>query len=134
LKVLLARLRDAFGLELIEHLHAGTLCIHKSDGLLFKVTVPNEVLEWFVEAYDDSGAMWSEWADYYPINGETREQLVTEMACEIERVVTHLVNSEIRASHDQVESQRYIELKVGGSWQSASLIWLTAAPKWADAP
>ena len=128
MKIMLVRLRDALGLELVEQVHAWILCIRKPAGLVFNVTVPHAVLEWFVDAHDDSGAIWSEWADYYPINGETRE-LLTEMAFEIERFVTIMVNSEIRVSHDEAKSKKGIELKVGGSWQSASLIWMTARPE-----
>ena len=129
MKTLLARLRTALGIELVEQQQAGILCIHKPKGLQFKVTVAYDVLEWFVDANDDSGAVWSEWADYYPINGEAREQLVTEMAFDLERFVTILARSEIRVSTDQTKFERVIELKAGDSWKIASLSWMTAEPE-----
>lgn len=129
MKTLLARLRDALGIELVEQQQAGILCIHKPKALLFKVTVPHDALEWFVDAHDESGAVWSEWADHYPINGETREQLLTKMAFDVERVVTLLGESEIRVSPDQAKSKRVIEIKVGDSWKRASLSWMTAGPE-----
>lgn len=127
MKIMLGRLSDSLGLELVEQVHAWILCIRKPAGLVFNVTVPHSVLEWFVDAHDDSGAIWSEWVDYYPINGETREQLLTEMAFEIERFVAIMVNSEMRVLCDEAKTKKSIELKVGSSWQSASLIWMTAS-------
>lgn len=128
MKVLLARLRDAHGGELIEQPRAGVLCIPKPNGLVIEVTVPYGVLEWFVDAKDDSGMIWSEWANYYPIHGEKKEQLVTEMMCDVERFVTILAKPEIRVSGDKGQSQRIVELKVGGSWKGACLDWMTAGP------
>ncbi|WP_426116476.1 hypothetical protein [Massilia sp. PWRC2] len=128
MKVLLACLRDAHGVELVEQPHAGLLCIRKPNRLLIEVTVPYEVLEWFVDAKDDCGTFWSEWADYYRVHGEKKQQLVTEMTCDVERFVTILANSEIRVSLDQTKSKKIVELKVGGSWRGASLDWMTAGP------
>lgn len=59
MKTQLGRLRDALGIELLEQQDAGILCIHKSERLVFKITVPYDVLECFVGAHDDSGAVWS---------------------------------------------------------------------------
>jgi hypothetical protein len=128
MKVLIARLRDAYGVELVGQLHAGVLCVRKPNGLLIEVTVPYEALEWFVDAKDDCGTIWSEWADYYPVHTEKRQQLVIEMMCDVERLVTILTNSEIRFSRDQGKSKKLVELKVGGSWKGASLDWMTAGP------
>lgn len=128
MKVLLARLRDDHGIELFEQPHAGVLRIRKPNGLSLEVTVPYEVLEWFVDAKDDAGTIWSDWVDYYPINGEKKQLLVAEMMCDVERFVTVLVESEIRDSREQSKSNIIVELKVGGSWKSASLDWMTARP------
>jgi hypothetical protein len=116
MKIQLARLRDSLGLELIEEQEAAVLHIYKPNGLLFKVTVPTTVLEWFVDAHDDSGVIWSEWAEHYPIDGETREQLAAEMASELERFVTMLVASEVRVSGNKV-----IEFRASDVWERASL-------------
>lgn len=129
MKTLLSRLCHALGVELVEQQQAGMLCIRKPNGHLFKITVPYDVLEWFVDAHDDSGAVWSDWADYYPINGETREQLSTEMAADVERFVTILANSETRVSLDQAQSKRVIELKAGAAWKRASICAMTDEPE-----
>lgn len=129
MKILLARLRDSLGIDLVEQQNAGVLCIRKPNKLLFKVTVSYNVLEWFIDAHDDAGTVWSDWADYYPINGQISEKLVTEMAFDVERFVTILVNSDVRVSPDHAKLKRAIELKVGNSWKRLSLEWITAGPE-----
>jgi hypothetical protein len=125
LKTLLERLSDVKGVELIEQGAASVLVVRKSDGLWFNLTVPHAVLEWFVDAYDDSGVIWSDWADYYPVEGESREQLASEMVRDLERCVTILVAAETRVLQEPKESKRAVELKVGDIWHSASLALLT---------
>lgn len=113
---------------------AGILCVQKPNGLIFKVTVPYHVLEWFVDGYDGSGTLWSDWAEYYSIDGENRETLTREMARDLECCVTILAKSEVRTAYDHKKSIRHIELQVGGKWQRASISMLTERQRPADTP
>lgn len=126
MQFLIERLSDALRLEVVEHANQWTICICKPAGLLFKVTIPRNALEWFVDAGDGSGTLWSEWADHYPVDGETREQLLAEMATSIEQFVSIVVKSKIRVSHVGPKSKKSIELEVDSVWRSASLSWMTA--------
>ncbi|MFL6660245.1 MAG: hypothetical protein ACJ8GW_19320 [Massilia sp.] len=126
MKNLLERLRDALGIELCEQGAAGVLLVHKPDQLKFKITVPYEVLEWFVEAYDDSGTIWSDWADYYAIDGEPREQLASDMQADIARCVTALARAELRVRLEPTAFKSTIERCIDGVWEEVSLQLLTA--------
>jgi hypothetical protein len=126
MKTMLVRLCDATGLELVEQARSSILRIRRPPDLVFDVTVPHDVLEWFVDARDNSGSIWSEWADYYPTDGETRGQLLVDMASDIERFVTVLMNSEVRVLHDPAKADKGVELAVAGSWRRADLSWMTA--------
>lgn len=119
------RLRDALRLEVVEDANRWVIYIRKPAGLLIEVTIPRDVLEWFVSASDETGTVWSEWADHYATNGETLEELMAEMATSIEQFLSIVVNSEVRVSHSGPESEKIIEFKVDTVWRSASFIWMT---------
>ncbi len=85
------------------------------------MTVPHEVLEWIVDAQDDPEKIWSDWADYYTSDGETREQLEADMAADIERMVTVLAASQTRIEHDQASSEKRVELRLGAEWRAMSM-------------
>lgn len=121
MKAMLARLCERLGLEWIEQPEATRLCIHKSGGLAFHVTVPHEVLEWFVDVHDDAGEIWSDWADYPALDGETRDQLAAGMAGDIERMVTTLAASQARVWSDQATSAKRVELQLGADWRAMSM-------------
>jgi hypothetical protein len=125
LKALMVHLRDAPGVEFVEGPAAGVLHVHKPDCLLFKVTVPDKVLEWFVEAFEDGESIWADWAEYYPLDNETSAQLMTDMASDVERCVTVLAKSEFRISHEKAASKRFIEFEIEGTWQRVSITTLT---------
>ena len=128
MKKQLARMRDALGIELIEHPQAGTLCIRKAHGLVFQITVAYDVLEWFVDARNDAGAVWSEWADYYPIDGETSEQLAQEMVDDLQRCATLVAQSEARILPGRDQAGHTLQVRVGEAWKAASLSSMSAAP------
>ena len=94
---LVTRLGSIHSLEVVELADASTLVLHKAPGLVFEITVPVRVLEWFVSAKDSQGKeLWSDWADYYSLKSETREELQSEMASDIERFTAILATSEVR--------------------------------------
>jgi hypothetical protein len=126
LKNALLHLRDALGLELIEQQQAGVFCIYKPGGLVFKVTVPYDVLEWYVDAIDGSGAIWSDWVDHYAANGESREFLADEMKTSIEQLLARVVQCEFRiAVIEHPESTRRLYLRAGEDWKELSIAALT---------
>jgi len=126
MKTMLARLRDENGVELVEKAEGSILRISKPAEIVFDVTIPDAVLEWFVDVRDSSGSVWSEWADYYPINKETKDQLLLNMESDIERFVTVLLKSEVRVLYNPAKAGKEVELAIRGSWRRAELSWMTA--------
>jgi hypothetical protein len=126
MQTMLARLGDENGVEFVERAEVSILRISKPAGIVFDVTIPHAVLEWFVDVRDCSGSVWSEWADYYPIKNETESELMTDMESDIERFVTVLLRSEVRVLCNPAKVGKEVELEVNGSWKRAALHWMTA--------
>jgi hypothetical protein len=126
MKAMLARLRDENGVELVEKAEVSILRISKTAGIVFDVTIPHAVLEWFVDVRDSSGSVWSEWADYYSVKNGTKGQLLLDMESDIERFVTVLLKSEVRVLHNPGKAGKEVELAIKGSWRRADLNWMTA--------
>ncbi len=83
------------------------------------------MLEWFVEVEEKTRVIWSEWSDYYEIDGATREQLELEMIGDIKRFIDVALTCEARLVQKQLSSFN-LELKVGQVWRVAGLDWMTA--------
>jgi len=126
MKTMLARLRDENGVELVGKAEGFILRISKPAGIVIDVTIPHAILEWFIDVRDSSGSVWSEWADYYPINNETKDQLLLDMESDIERFVTVLLQSEVRVLHNQAKAGKKVELAIRGSWRRLDASWMTA--------
>jgi hypothetical protein len=87
--------------------------------LLVVVTVPLEVLEWFVEASDPTnGSRVQDWCDYEGYDSTATEQLDRDMADDVEHFVDRLLRRELRLGKrggDRIS----LEWKVGEAWRQA---------------
>lgn len=97
MKELVSCLGVIYASEVVEQAGASKLVLSKAPRFVFEIVVPANVLEWFVAAKDSNGVeLWSDWADYYPLKSETREELQSQMADDIERFAAVLVSSDVR--------------------------------------
>ena len=65
-------------------------------GITIKVTVPFDVLEWFVDVMDGQTVVVHEWADYEGYDDTPKEELARSMESEVEEFVSKLINRDIR--------------------------------------
>src|ERR1043166_8446520 len=79
---LIARLRTKPGLEVVDQEQSWKICARKPDGLTVEVTVPHDVLEWFVTVLQTPTGkeVWSDWMDYYSAHDETETELRSDMS------------------------------------------------------
>jgi len=120
---LIDRLRSTPNLSVIEMANTWELHISKTEGLTFVIVIPHNVLEWFATARNSRGKVWSDWADYYPINNETTETLRADMASDIESFVIALSTSSIRVTEKKAlfKTKHCVDWKLNGNWQKISL-------------
>jgi hypothetical protein len=121
--------------ELIDHLNSlpntavseqggvWTISIVKSTPLEFKLTVAWSVLEWSVDAVASHETVWSDWVDYYPIDGESTEELRANMSEDFKQFVTKLASREVRIVNRMIPSGRSSDVQWldGGHWLSVSI-------------
>jgi len=117
------RFRSMTGVAVSEGADAWVIQIPKSDRIVFTITVPRTVLEWFAAATDGTMEMWSDWADYYATEGETNEKLKTEMASDVERFILTLLASPVRRTEETTGSKAApsLEWERNGKWQRLQL-------------
>lgn len=113
---LIERLKHTFSIPVSEESEAWVLLVAKPEGLSFELVVPHDVLEWFVTARVAHSAVWSDWADYYPVAGETAAQLKQDMAADMEWFVTTLLASPLR-----LPAPATLEWQRDGHWQKISM-------------
>lgn len=87
-----------------------------------EVSVPYEVLEWFVSVRKDGQEVWSNWVDYYAVDGETEIELADEMQREIDAFVSIPKIAELRvaAKHPFCEKST-IEWRHRDAWEEMRL-------------
>ena len=99
-------------------------------GIALELTIPHDVLEWFVNARDASRGteIWSDWMDYsgyVPKKLENREALLQDMARDIEIFVARAAT----ATGFRVDTERTLVIlsrsvaywEIGGRWVPVSL-------------
>jgi hypothetical protein len=82
---------------------ASVIKVPKQHDLIFEVTIPDDVLEWFVVAFSGASVVWEDWCDYYPLEKDVEERLAAEMRTDVERFVAALVEGEFRVDNGRVE-------------------------------
>ena len=93
------------------------------------VTVPFDVLEWFVDASELRGNAKTHWScDYEGYDDTPREKLVNRMCSDIETIVGGLFEGEIRLAKRrssllseffQLQARYELEWKSNGNWEVA---------------
>jgi hypothetical protein len=124
---LITKLRQKSELRIAERSSCWEVRLTKSEGLVFEITVPKDVLEWFVTARQTPTGedTWSDWMDYYSVNNETDAELASDMQRDIEQFVDRLNVSTFRILESRTlfgRRRQRLEWKSNGDWQRVSLI------------
>jgi len=119
---LITTLRARPGVVVHELESAWSVRVPKGDGLVIELTIPRDVLEWFVTAYDKAGAKtWSDWVDYCGYErGESVERLAVEMSDDIDRFIATLLQAtafRVVSSPSLLGAYSTAEWQVDGQWQ-----------------
>ena len=67
-------------------------------GLILRITVPDEVLEWFVEVVDGGAAIAEDWCDYEGYDDLPRSELAQTMVNEVHEFVSSLLERDLRVT------------------------------------
>jgi hypothetical protein len=113
---LIARLRTKPGLEVVDQEQSWKICARKPDGLTVEVTVPHDVLEWFVTVLQTPTGkeVWSDWMDYYSAHDETETELRSDMSRHIE----HFIERSLASTFRIVESRKFFGRRQRLEWQT----------------
>lgn len=87
------------------------------------ITIPDEVLEWFVEVTQLDQVIATDWCDYVGYDDTPPPDLGRDMANDIDRFVKSLLGCELRVS--SVGKKSILEGLVDGGWKQ--MVPLTAA-------
>ena len=96
IRQLIERLRERSDLGIIEQEQSWLVVIMKDQDLIYEVTAPNDVLEWFacVKERGKEKEVWSDWMDYSGYDERPWEELEAEMAADILAFVDRVSVSE----------------------------------------
>ena len=98
---------------------AWTIRIPKSE-LAIEVTIPRDVLEWFVTATNPDGhEVWRDWRDYNATSGAPGEQLVADMERDVRWFVEQAAAQAVRVSRS--DGRSILEWQIDGGWRQISL-------------
>jgi len=92
------RLKTVPGLSVTEGKSEWHTTMQKGASLVFDVTIPKGVLEWFASAKNNGREVWSDWTEHYATAGESRIQLEEEMARDVEDFIRRVLCSKVTAS------------------------------------
>lgn len=122
-RTLLTALAYSINAVLTESEGCFVLLLERGDGIEFEITVPKDVLEWFADAKINNEPVWSDWADYYPMDGETPEALAADMRDDIEGFVRAIAVAPMRVSqHKKLwRTRNRLEWLIDGNWAKLSL-------------
>src|SRR5262245_3801029 len=81
---LIAQLRQAGRVELQDE-GASTLVRLRRGGFLIEICIPDDVYEWFVDVKDErtGTTVLQDWMDHYATEGESNDDLESEMCTEV---------------------------------------------------
>ena len=96
-------LAGQYSLSMARAAEASVVEVRKPHDLTFEVTIPDNVLEWFVVARSGASVVWEDWCDYYPLEKDVTERLADEMRTDLQRFVAALVEGEFRVESGCVE-------------------------------
>lgn len=102
--------------------------LHNS-GFSIEITVPFDVLEWFINVSNmECATSVNWWCDYCGYNKTPQKELVSEMASDIDRIVCGLATRRLRMLSSQMSKlskflgtapQYQLEWMINGQWESA---------------
>jgi len=125
MKEVIARLSKNPHLEVVDQAKAWVIRAAKPGGMVFEITVPHDVLEWFVTIKQAPAGrkIWSDWMDYYAVKGETEAELQADMARDIERFVEQLLAATVRIIESRMffGRKKRLEWRTTGDWQRVSI-------------
>jgi hypothetical protein len=82
---------------------------------IVKVTIPFDVLEWFVAVTQDGRQVWSDWMDYYSTANETKADMRKEMESDVRVFIDWLMTRRMRLDSAMLEWQ------TNGRWTPVQL-------------
>ena len=101
----------------------------KRGRMTIRVTVPNNVLEFFVDVLDGATVVVQYWWDYEGYDDTPREELAQSMASDINEFVANLLDRDIRFAAVSVKSwipwrraatKQTLQWLINGSWEQAA--------------
>jgi len=89
-----------------------------------KVTVPDEVLEWFVDVHQSGQLVAQDWCDYCGYDQTPIEDLTRDMAEEVDQFLARLLATKLRVTQrDKTwifgRKKSILESLDGGGWRQA---------------
>jgi hypothetical protein len=103
MKELVEDLAQRYSLSMERLVDASVVEIRKERDITFEVTIPDDVLEWFVVARSNASVIWEDWCDYYPLEKEVDDQLADEMRTDLQLFVAAVVEGEFRVNNGRLE-------------------------------
>jgi hypothetical protein len=103
--------------------NAAIIRIVKNDSFSFEITIPGSVLEWFVAIHENGKEIWTDWADYVPINNEPYSELKEWMQADIINFVQTAVKYQLRkvASKHLFGTKDAFEWFIDGNWEPITM-------------
>ena len=90
---LIERLRAREKVGVTDRGNHWSVSVSAAENWRFELTIPRDVLEWFVEAWTPGAAKkaWSDWSDWFAIKGEpSREELELQYASDVEYFIARI--------------------------------------------
>ncbi len=119
---LILRLKRSPALTVEDQAGCWKVSISKQSDLVVEVTVPHDVLEWFVTVRRDGTELWSDWMDYYAIDEHSKD-LHLARATDVEQFVQKISETTVRAveSRSLFSKRPTIQWLAAGTWTRISL-------------
>jgi hypothetical protein len=121
MRAFLDRLLGLYQFELCELPGACTLISRKEMGIVLEALVARDVLEWHASARVDEREAWADWCDYYPTDGESRDELLQWMQADVESFVQRAATSAVRVSGPMSDERTIREWQRDQSWERLTI-------------
>jgi hypothetical protein len=108
------------GLDVEECSSAWVISVIKG-AVRFRITVPFQVLEWFVSAYIDDREIWKDWAEFY---GDANTSILEkEYGSSILAFIDRVVSMDVRYVEPNVaHDYRRLQWRHDGDWRGVELV------------